>query len=779
MPHPRLFLLASLALTSAAALADGADSNGIESLIIVGTTPVPGAGIDADKLPGNNQTLSRQDLSRSGEPSATRALSDQLGSVSINDDLDDPFQPDILYRGFEASPVLGTPQGLAVYQNGVRINEAFGDTVNWDLFPDIAIDRIDVLSANPAYGLNALGGSVVLTMKNGFTYQGGEVALSGGAWGQRQVSAQYGVNWGDWGAYIAGRALDEDGWRQFSPDSVRQLYSAASYRRDDLTLDLSFTGADNRLAGESPAPVQELAVGRNLVFTSPQSNIDQLEFVTLNGGWQARDALSFQGSLYYREFHQSVVNGNTTDYGACQTGALAGHLCQSDGQTPLAGPGGGLLPDLSQGGSLPIGENDFERIRSVGVGGSLQATVTIPLFGHGNHLSIGGSIDHATTDFFSGAELGVIDPDLRVTYSGLFIDTPQGTGFTATPVSLNAANRYEGVFLSDTIDLTDAFALTVSGRFNIAEIDLADQIGSALSGNNRYTRFNPAAGFTDKLTETLTGYFSYAEDNRVPTPGEIECSNPQAPCLLPSSLSSDPPNLKQVVSHSYEVGLRGMMAGQVSWNAGLFRTDIDNDIYGVATSVSTGYFQNIGGTRRQGAELGLRYRGERLSLFADYSYVDATFRSPLWLNSPSNPYQDSDGNIQVLKGDRLPGIPLHRLKAGADYTVLPGWSVGGTVSWVSGSYYRGDEANLMAPLPGYTVVNLHSACEIGQGVTLTLRIDNVFDARYANFGMLGDPTGIGAPGIPAGAVSNGPGVDNRFRSPAPPISVFGGVRVTF
>jgi iron complex outermembrane receptor protein len=431
------------------------------------------------------------------------------------------------------------------------------------------------------------------------------------------------------------------------------------------------------------------------------------------------------------------------------------------------------LPDLSQGGSLPIGETDFERIRSVGIGGSLQATLTAPLFGHGNHLSVGGSIDHATTDFSSAAELGVIDPQLRVTYSGLFIDTPEGTGFTATPVSLNATSRYEGVFLSDSFDVTEALTLTVSGRYSIAEIDLTDQIGSALSGNNRYTRLNPAAGFADKLTETLTFYFGYAEGNRVPTPGEIECSNPLAPCLLPSSLSSDPPNLKQVVSHSYEVGLRGVMDSQISWSAGLFRTDIHDDIYGVATSVSTGYFQNIGGTRRQGAELGLRYRGELWSLFADYSYVDATFRSPLLLNSPFNPDQDGDGNIQVLKGDRLPGIPRHRIKAGADYEVLPGWSVGGTVSWVSGSYYRGDEATLMAPLPGYAAVNLHSSCDLGHGITLTLRIDNALDARYANFGLLGDPTGVGAPGVLS------TNVDHRLQSPSPPISVFTGVRAAF
>ncbi len=144
----------------------------------------------------------------------TGALNSTLGSISINDDSADPFQPDILYRGFEASPVLGTPQGLAVYQNGVRINEAFGDTVNWDLFPDIAIDRVQLVSSSPVYGRNALGGALTVTMKNGFTYPGGDLELAGGSYGQRSVTGQYGVNSGMFGFYVASRALD---WDRLAP----------------------------------------------------------------------------------------------------------------------------------------------------------------------------------------------------------------------------------------------------------------------------------------------------------------------------------------------------------------------------------------------------------------------------------------------------------------------------------------------------------------------------------------------------------------------------------
>src|SRR3984885_11910575 len=242
---------------------------------VIGVTPLPGVGIDPDKVPANIQTLGSADLEREGSPSLINALTDEAGSVNINATLVDPFQPDILYRGFEASPVLGTPQGIAVYQNGVRINEAFGDTVNWDLIPDIAIARLDIVSANPVYGLNALGGAAVITMKNGFTYQGFEGEAAGGSFGQRSGEFQYGKQIGTFATYLAGKWLDEDGWRQFSPDHLRQLYADIAARGERASLDISFTGANNDLNGEGTTPIQSLAVDRTLDFTTPQNNSNQ------------------------------------------------------------------------------------------------------------------------------------------------------------------------------------------------------------------------------------------------------------------------------------------------------------------------------------------------------------------------------------------------------------------------------------------------------------------------------------------------------------------------
>ena len=783
-------LLSGFALTLSLGGIARADDSTAPQLqeIQVTATAMPGTKIDIDKIPGNVQILSAADLIREGSASLTTALNSNLSSVSINDDLDDPFQPDILYRGFEASPALGTPQGLAVYQNGVRINEAFGDTVNWDLFPDIAINQVELVSSSPVYGLNALGGAISVTMKNGFTYQGTDVELSGGSYQQRAVAAQYGVNSGAFGFYMAGRALDWDGWRQFSEDRMRDLYAVASYHTDTATLDLSFTRADNAMNGQGPAPVQELAVNRSLVFTGPQTNINTLDFVTLNGSLKLTDTWSVQSVLYYRHYAQTVSNGNTTEYQACTN--TAGILCQPDGVTPLMNSAGQTLPDISNGGTQVIGENDFELINAWGRGASLQLSDDESIFGHENQFTAGVALDYASTSFFTGAQIGVINSQLLVLPSNLIVDTPENSpgaiaNGDSVPVSVDSVNQNLGAYLTDTYNVTPDLAVTASGRYNIAHVDLYDQLGTNLNGDNRFVHFNPAIGATYKVRPTITAYGGYSENTRTPTASEIECSNPLTPCLLPTNLSGDPPNLHQVVSRTVELGLRGSIppgpsaSGQISWNVSGFRTLLEDDIFGIATSVSQGFFQNIGDTRRQGAEVGIKYQAQNWSAFANYSFVQATFRSPFVEPSPSNPFQNALGDTQVEPGDRMPGIPENRLKIGADYKILPQWSAGATAVYVSSVFYVGDESNQLAPIPGYATVNLHTNYKPTSNFEVFASINNLFNKQYSTWGILSDPTGINAPGIPPDGVTNGPGVNNRFLSPAAPIELFGGVRITF
>jgi iron complex outermembrane receptor protein len=758
----------------------------LQEVLVIGTSPVPGATIDADKVPAHVESLVASDLTRDGSASLTEALNSRLGSVNINDTLADPFQPDILYRGFEASPVLGTPQGLAVYQNGVRINEPFGDAVNWDLIPDVAISRIDVVSANPVYGLNALGGAASITMKNGFNYQGAEVELSGGSFYQRSGSAEFGANNGLLGFYAGVRLLDQNGWRYFANDSIHQLYTALSAHGDAGTLDLSYTRDDNQMFGQGPAPIQSLALSTESTFTGPQNNFNRLDFVTLNGTYNLAAGSSLQGDLYYRNYRQTVANGNTTDFTACTTPEGAGFLCQSDQATLLTNAAGQNLPDISAGGTIPIGENDFERIHTIAEGGSVQFHNTDSLAGYTNQLTAGATVDSSRVDFYSGAQIGVINSSLNILPSDLIVDTPEGPigdEFGSTPTILAATNHYYGFYLTDTFDVTSAFAVTASGRYNIAKIDLDDRRGTDLNGTNRYTHFNPAIGGTYKLTPAVTAYGGYSVTNRTPDASEIECSDPLLPCLLPANLAGDPPGLKQVIAHTYELGLRGHLLdsssakSDLSWNLGVFRTTLDNDIYAISTSVSSGFFQNIGSTRRQGVEVGLNYRWDKVLAYLDYSYIDATFESALVLSSPASPAQDANGNIQVEPGDHLPLIPQHRVKAGLDYEIISNWTVGGTFIFTSDQFYKGDESNQLPPLAGFHVFGLHSTFRFNKHAEVFLTMANVFNERYATYGVYSDPTGVGAPGVPADGVTNGPGVDNRFQSPGEPRAWFAGIRL--
>ena len=508
--------------------------------------------------------------------------------------------------------MLGTPQGMAVYQNGVRVNEAFGDTVNWDLIPDIAIDRIEVLNATSVFGLNALGGAMTVTMKNGFTHQGFDATLSGGSFSQRQVQAEYGANDGPLAAYAAVNALREGGWRHFAADRVKQIYLELSYHSDVITSDLGYSRANNRLFGQGAAPVQSLAVSSENVFTGPQNNIDNLDSISLNTAYNFTPTVALSNVAYFRHYRQTVANGDNTNYAACDPAIAPGLLC--DGDYVLIDTPGQSIPDITHGGTTLIGQNNFEAIHSQTWGGSLQFSSTDKIFGHGNSFAVGATVDTSTTRFFSGAWLGVMDASLSVLPSPYFVATPEGGDSTATPVSLNANNKYYGAYFTDTFDVTDALSVTLNGRYNIAKVDLADRNGDCAERQQPVHALRSFRRRHLQVPPRLDGIWQLAINNRAPTASELECATPAAPCLLPTNLASDPP-LKQVVAKTRRRSVRGATIsdshfGKFSWDLDFYRTNSENDIYGISTSIASGFFQNVGvdAPRRRGSRPDLSNR---------------------------------------------------------------------------------------------------------------------------------------------------------------------------
>lgn len=736
-------------------------------------TATAGSGIDVDKVPAGINAVGASQIQRAGSLNIADALQQQVPGVVVSEVSGNPFQPDVQFRGFVASPIAGTPQGLAVYQNGVRVNEAFGDTVNWDLIPTAAIRSVTVVTNNPAFGLNALGGAVNVQMKDGFNYRGAEIDIMGGSFGRIQSSAQWGKQIDNFAVYGALEGLHDGGFRNFSASDVRRFYGDVGYRNDGNEFHVNMGVADNKFGATATVPVELLQQYYGATYTSPQITNNRVGYVNLTGKVEATPTWTIDGSAHVRVYDHRAVDANPTGTQPCT--ADPAQLCFGNGTTPANGLDGAQLANPFDPAAV-LGEIDRTTTRSTTTGVSLQATNTDQLLGHNNHFVAGASFDSSVTRFGASAELGTIGPNFVVSGSGIFLGQ-SGDPVSIGPVALRTTNAYTGLYALDTFDVTSAFSITAGGRFNVARIALEDQIGTALNGNETFTRFNPMIGGTYKITSGLTAYAGYSEANRAPTPLELGCADPAHPCIVAAFLVSDPP-LKQVVSRTVEVGLRGsrdLDIGTLGWKLGAFRAENRDDILAIPSPVlqGFGYFQNVGSTRRQGIEAQVNLTSKALQLYASYALVDARFLDALKVGSNS-PFADTDGNVQILPGNRIPAIPRNRIKAGFDYMVTDAFKVGGDALFVGSQYFVGDESNQAQRLPSYAVFNLHASYQIDKTFQIYARADNIFDHRYATHGTFFDTAAV-----PNFANGGALFTDPRSISPARPRAIYAGLKATF
>jgi outer membrane receptor protein involved in Fe transport len=736
-------------------------------------TPTAGVGMDVDKVPASVNAVGAAQIARTDSLNIADALEKYVPGIVVGDTTGNPFMPDIQFRGFVASPVAGTPQGLAVYQNGIRINEAFGDTVNWDLIPTAAIRSVTVVTNNPAFGLNALGGAVNVQMKDGFNYRGAEINTMGGSFGRIQSSAQYGKQLDNFAVYGALEGVRDNGFRNFSETAIRRFYGDVGYRTDSSEFHLNMGVANNNFGATATVPVELLQNYWGATYTTPQTTNNRVGYVNLTGKIEATPTWTVDGSVRVRAFQQKTVDGNPTETEPCA--ADAGLLCFNDDFTPANGLNGLPLANPFPADAI-LGQIDRTTTRSTTTGGTLQATNTDRLFGHSNQFMVGASFDSGVTRFGASAELGTIGSNYVVNGSGIFLG-PSGAPVAIGPVSLRATNRYSGIYALDTFDVTDAFSITAGGRINHARIQLEDQIGSALNGEHTFSRFNPTIGGTYKINSGLTAYAGYSEANRAPTPLELACADPARPCIIAAFLIADPP-LKQVVSRTVEAGLRGskeLNIGTLGWKLGAFRSENQDDIMAIPAPdfQGFGYFQNVGSTRRQGIEAQVNLTSKTMQLYASYALLDARFLDPLRINSAS-PFRDGDDTIQILPGNRIPAIPRSRIKAGIDYWVTDQLKVGGDALFVGNQFFVGDESNQAARLPSYAVFNLHTSYQINKNLKIYGRVDNIFDRRYATYG-----TFFEMDDIPNFANGGADFTDPRTVNPARPRAIYAGLKATF
>ncbi|MBI4477412.1 MAG: TonB-dependent receptor [Acidobacteria bacterium] len=707
-----------------------------EQVEVVAVTPVHGVGLAKLKVPANVQVFTLVPETGALPLDMASILSERAASVQIRDAHGGTFQPDVSFRGFMASPLLGASEGLAVYQNGVRINEPFGDTINWDALPVTAIASVNVMpGSNPLFGLNALGGALSIRTKSGFDVSGHRVTLSTGSFGRHLVEAESGGHGDRYGYYVAGTLTDEAGWRDFSPSTIRRLFGDFGWRADASSLNVSVTAASNDLTGTGAAPIDLLEQDRDAVFTYPDRTDHDLGLVNVRGTRQLSAQTWFEAVAYYRASRIGTFNGDAAD-------------ADEDDE------------DDDDDGREFDAVNNISRTRGRGAGATAQLTRTGPLRGRDNHFIAGAGFDTATTRFDFAAELAELTPDRGTSGAGVFDEEAF--------VDLRARTLTVSAFATNTWSLTTKIAVTTSARFNRTTVRLRDQIGVALNGDHSFGRLNPAAGMTYQARPWLNVFASYSESSRVPTPVELTCADPADPCRLPNAFVSDPP-LNQIVGRTWEAGLRGTSA-PLEWSLAAFASQARDDIVFVSSGTlrGQGHFENVPRTRRRGIEASVEYSlATRMTLFGAYTLQQATFGAPLRMASRFHP-EARLGEIQVRAGDRLPGVPRHSAKASLTARLTGRLSAALAAQAQSGQFLRGDEANLLPPLSAFLVINAQARHRLTKRLSAVLQAQNLFDAAFSTFGTLGDPSLLGDEFT-----------DPRFFSPGAPRAMWVGLELQF
>ena len=684
----------------------------------------------------------------------TDFLRRNMASVFVNEAQGNPLQGDVQYRGFVGSPLLGLPQGIAVYQDAVRVNEPFGDTVNWALIPESAIGSVFLVpGSNPLFGANALGGALSVVTKDGFAHPGTKAELSAGSFGRWSVSAEAGGSRSERFAHFAtASVLKENGWRDHSPTESAEGFGKLTWQRPNSRVDLAVTLGSTDLVGNGAAPEQLLAIDRSAIFTRPDRTRNRLALATL-GGEVDFEKFALQGNAYFRKSDIDSYNGDDSDYEACddegdeagESGAPASGLLCFEDEVATDDQGAPIAADERLQGAT-VNRTDTAQI---GYGFSVQAE-RLDTFGErSNRLAVGMALDSADIDFDASTELGRLDATRLAIPGGVFV----GDAFTEVAAEMQTAALY----VVNALAATPRLGLTVSARYNRSQVTLRDGLGTALDGDHVFHRLNPAASATYRASTTLAFFATYGTSSRTPTPVELTCADEDAPCRLPNAFLADPP-LQQVVARTMEVGARGRNAA-FRWRLAWFDSRSLDDILFISAGAFTneGYFDNIGTTARRGFELGLDGETERFGWFLRFTQLRTTFKDAFSVPSANHPLATA-GEIAVSAGDRLPLVPKQLLQAGVRWDANERLTLRGEILHSAGFHLRGDEANIAAGINGHSVVNLHASYRFNARLRGFLAIDNALAERYATFGVFGDAEEVLGEGFDG----------SRFLTPAAP-----------
>jgi outer membrane receptor protein involved in Fe transport len=674
-----------------------------EIRVIPPTTP---EALPPSSTPSRVDTLTAPEI-RADQPEILPEALERLPGVSLQNEQGNRLQPTLTLRGFTISPVTGLPPGLSVYLDGVRLNEPTVEEVNFDLIPLEDVERIDVIRGpSVLFGRNTLGGAISMVTRRGKEVREIVPEVASGSFGQQEYRLRLGGS---------ARPLDyafslteslEDGFRDFSSSRVSRVFMKVRLATGgtDATLSYQWSHDDLKQAGSLPEYDARHHPRRN--FTAGDFFEPELHQAIWNGEQQIGERLTLTANAFVRALDTEQFNVN------------------------LLAPNSRLLN------------------RTLSAGGAVQASHDGVLAGRKNVLVVG--VEYARHDVRSRT----------------FEESSGGRELDADLSDLQDA---VGVWLQDSLTLVrDLFVpgstlvVTMAGRWDYLRHDIDDRLGGPSSGVHEFNRFNPRAGVNLNLSERLRLYTSYAEGFRAPAFLELTCAGPGAVCPgLQAGVAPDPP-LHAVTARSWELGVQARPLAWLLVDLSGFRTDVSDDIFAVAPTGTTGvFFQNIGTTRREGVELGLRGGAGPVEGFLNYTFTYATFRDRVELATPLPP-----GAETVRPGDSLALVPRHRLNGGLVYHPWPWLALSADARYVGAQFLRGDEANDHRPLSAYWVTNAGATVTV-RGLEAFVRVNNVLDARYQTFGTFA-PNGR-EPGSPV----------QRFLTPGLPINVLAGVRYAF
>lgn len=733
MPHP------PIAATTALVLGLAGLAQAQQQVEVVGTSPLPGQGIERDRLPYATQVIRRDALDAGGGSHLGDQLVRRLPAAQIADVQGSPLQGDFSFRGFRASGLLGAAQGLSVFLDGVRINEAFGDVVNWDLIPEFALASVSIVSgANPAFGLNALGGSIALTSASGVSAPGVRGEASLGSFGRRKLQASIGLSNGEgWHLYAGAGAFEERGWRDHSPGRNVSALVKLGHRAGPLDWNVTLLGARSALIGNGLVPLDrfedegplepDLLSGRwSAVYSHPDRTEQRLGQWSFSAGLQLNPQLRAQALLFSRSTRRSTLNGDVLDHE------------EDDAEDDERAPGRARAlrerrQDESDEPNAALNRSQT-RQRSNGLSLALEGR-------SGAHQwQIGASAERSRVAYEQTEQEGFFDATRGVAPAD---ETPE------LSVQVSGSSSTVGLYASDTWQIAPDTFVTATLRLNRARVsntlgsvdDDSDVFESHPKETFRYRSANPALGISHRLQPALTLHANLARNTRVPTVLELGCADPDEPCRLPAGLQSDP-YLAPVRAFSQELGARWRPADGHRVEAVLWRIDSRDDILfsSVSASSQLGYFRNFGRTRRQGLELTWQgSAGGGWSWQAGFASLDASYRSAGLLRV-------GERNIAVTPGMAMLGLPRQALKLALERR-MGAFTASGDLQWSGRRGVPGNEDGLTEDgatqgrdlsLPGYAVLNLQLAWKPSQSLELALGLHNAADRRAASFGALAE-----------------------------------------